>query len=192
MSVRHIGLVLDHLQAAAPVKLVALILADHADSDGICWPSYRRIAGRSCLASRTVRRYVHELIDAGVVSQLRVGHVTTVDGRRLRLTSAYRINADVLAAMPSLLSTGNPSIVAAHGHLEVAGSGQGRWSDTATKPSIEPSSLTVSGVDHVDNSRRADATETPPDLERESGSFRRLGDVLATMGEGCDRAGGGT
>ena len=138
-----------------------------------------------------MRRYVHELIDAGVVSQLRVGHVTTVDGRRLRITSAYRINADALATMPSLLSTGNPCIVAAHDHLEVAGAGQGRWSDTATKPSVEPSSLTVSGVDHVDNSRPADATVTLPGLERENGSFRRLDDVLATMDEGGGRAGGG-
>jgi Helix-turn-helix domain len=191
LSVRHIGLVLDHLQAPPPVKLVALILADHADSDGICWPSYRRIAERSCLAGRTVRRYVHELIDAGVVTQLRVGHVTTVDGRRLRLTSAYRVNADVLAGMPSLLSTGDPCIVASHGHLEVAESGQGRWSDTATKPSVEPSSLTVSGADVVDNSHGGDCSSARFDHKRQNGSLKRLGDVLASMGESSDRASGG-
>ncbi len=64
LSVRHIGLVLDHLEAPAPVKLVALILADHCDADGFCWPSYRRIAERSCLSERSVRRHVHELIES--------------------------------------------------------------------------------------------------------------------------------
>ena len=65
MSVRHIGLVLDHLEAPAPVKLVALVLADHCDSDGFCWPSYRRLAERSCLSERSVRRHVAGLIAAG-------------------------------------------------------------------------------------------------------------------------------
>jgi hypothetical protein len=151
LSVRHIGLVLDHLQASAPVKLVALILADHCDADGFCWPSYRRIAERSCLAERTVRRHVHELMDAGVVTKVRTGHVTTKDGRRLRVTNAYRVNGDALADLPSLLSTVDVCIVAASDHLQLAESGQGRWSGEATKSSLEPSHLTVSPVQPVDN-----------------------------------------
>ena len=86
------------------MKLVALILADHCDADGFCWPSYRRIAERSCLSERSVRRHVHELIERGVVAKVRTGHVTTKDGRRLRVTNAYRVNADALADRPSLLS----------------------------------------------------------------------------------------
>ena len=132
MSVRHIGLVLDHLEAPPPVKLVALILADHADADGFCWPSYRRIAERSCLSERTVRRYVHVLMDAGFVTKVRTGSVTSKSGRRLRTTNAYRIDADALAACPSLLSTDGLCIVAADDHLEVAVSGQCRGSGTAT------------------------------------------------------------
>ena len=73
MSVRHVGLVLDHLEASPGVKLVAMILADHADADGVCWPSYRRVAQRSCLGERTVRRYVRELIERGIVTKLNTG-----------------------------------------------------------------------------------------------------------------------
>lgn len=151
LSVRHIGLVLDHLEAAAPVKLVALILADHCDADGFCWPSYRRLAERSCLSERSVRRHVHELINGGVVTKVRTGHVTTKGGRRLRITNAYRVNADALAGSPSLLSTAEVCIVDSPVHLEVAISGRSRWSGVATKPSGEPSHLTVSAVEDVDN-----------------------------------------
>jgi len=161
MSVKHIGLVLDHLESSAPIKLIALILADHCDADGFCWPSYRRIAERSCLAERTVRRYIHELIDAGVVTKVRTGHVTTKDGRRFRVTNAYRINADVLSALPSLLSTVDVRIVAAHDHLQLAESGHPRGAGKATKSSIEPSCLIVSPVETVDNFD-ASGTSLPP------------------------------
>jgi DNA-binding Lrp family transcriptional regulator len=151
LSVRHIGLVLDHLEAAAPVKLVALILADHCDADGFCWPSYRRIAERSCLSERSVRRHVRELIESGVVAKVRTGCVATKDGRRVRITNAYRLDADALADRPSLLSTAAVSIVDTRDHLQVAIYGRPRWSGLATKPSVEPSLLTVSGVEAVDN-----------------------------------------
>lgn len=151
LSVRHIGLVLDHLEAPAPVKLVALILADHCDADGFCWPSYRRLAERSCLSERSVRRHVHELIAGGIVTKVRTGCVTTKGGRRLRITNAYRVNADALAGRPSLLSTAEVCIVDSPVHLEVAISGRSRWSGVATKPSLEPSHLTVSAVEDVDN-----------------------------------------
>jgi hypothetical protein len=147
------GLVLDHLEAPAPVKLVALILADHADSDGLCWPSYRRIAERACASERSVRRHVAELIASGVVTKLRTGYVTSRDGRRHRVSNAYRIEADALAARPSLLSTDPLWRAAAADHLEVATAVRGRWSPLATKPSGEPSTPTVSPVDGVENAR---------------------------------------
>lgn len=105
MSVRHIGLVLDHLEAEPITKLIALILADHADSDGVCWPSQRRIAERSCVAKRTVRKHVAILIEAGVITKVRGGSVVTQNGERLRITNAYRINQAALETCPSLLKS---------------------------------------------------------------------------------------
>lgn len=139
MSVTHIGLVLDHLNAQPAVKLVALILADHADRDGICWPSYRRIAERSGLAQRSVRRHVRTLKERGVLDKVRSGSIVKSQGRTYRVSNAYRINADALAAMPLLVSTGPCEQLDITDHLEVATVGQTRWTRLTTKPSREPS-----------------------------------------------------
>ena len=104
MSVRHVGLVLDHLEASPGVKLVAMILADHADADGVCWPSYRRVAQRSCLGERTVRRYVRELIERGIVTKLNTGRGPAKGETAGSWTpNLYRIESVALVALPSLL-----------------------------------------------------------------------------------------
>lgn len=206
MSILHMSLVMDHLDAAPAVKLVALILADHADSDGICWPSYRRIAERSCLSERTVRRYVGELVRAGVVRKLKTGGLTSEGGARVWTTNHYRIEAEALAALPSLLK------VVAEGHPEgdgkvvtcgqggrvrpakVVARGRSRGSQAATKPSVEPSlseehSLSETGVSdapsrasRVSAMRDADWQERAEEILAETafpGHYRRLGELLA-------------
>lgn len=104
MSAKLTGLVLEHLDAQPGLKVVAVILADHADHDGICWPSQRRIAKMARLGERSVGRHVRELIEIGVVTKLRQGTVVKgADGRPIRITNAYQLHAEVLAAMPSLV-----------------------------------------------------------------------------------------
>lgn len=97
MSVKHIGLVLDHFNTKdARLKLVAIILADHADSDGLCWPSYRKIAERANIHERSVQRHVKTLIELGIITKLRTGSVTMKDGKVQRLSNAYRVNAHII------------------------------------------------------------------------------------------------
>jgi DNA-binding transcriptional ArsR family regulator len=50
-------------------KLVLLALADHANSDGECWPSMKRIAERSDISPRHVSRAISELIELGLVEK---------------------------------------------------------------------------------------------------------------------------
>ena len=50
-------------------KLVLLALADHANSDGECWPSMKRIAERSDISPRHVSRAINELVDLGLVEK---------------------------------------------------------------------------------------------------------------------------
>lgn len=62
-------------------KLTLLALADHADDDGVCWPSIARIAPKCCQSQRNVRRMIRSL------EQLEQLETTTSIGR----PSRYRI-----------------------------------------------------------------------------------------------------
>ncbi|HGJ5882077.1 helix-turn-helix domain-containing protein [Arsenophonus sp.] len=48
-------------------KLVLLKLADHANDEGICWPSYESIAKQCEISKRTVIRHIAELEKQGLV-----------------------------------------------------------------------------------------------------------------------------
>jgi len=159
MSGKLTGLVLEHLAVKPGVKLTAAILADHADSDGICWPSYRRLAAFAGCDVRTVRRHVAELIALGVVTKLRTGTIVRLpDGRRQRVTNAYRINGGVLQSMPSLtpsrtvqFSPNDLWIGDTDAHLETDTDDRSRGSRVSTKPSRDSSDNNHHDVESVDN-----------------------------------------
>jgi len=71
----------------ASQKLVLLCLADHANDDGVCWPSMPRLAQRSDMKLRNTQRVVHSLIEKGYVEVLEEG------GGRGK-TTVYRIKPD--------------------------------------------------------------------------------------------------
>ncbi|MFS1583614.1 MAG: helix-turn-helix domain-containing protein [Candidatus Arsenophonus phytopathogenicus] len=48
-------------------KLVLLKLADHANDEGVCWPSYESIAKQCEISKRTVMRHIAELEKQGLV-----------------------------------------------------------------------------------------------------------------------------
>ncbi|MGD9676407.1 MAG: helix-turn-helix domain-containing protein, partial [Candidatus Bipolaricaulia bacterium] len=158
--VRHMSLILDCLDAPPPVKLVALILADHADADGYCWPSQRRIAERGRISERSVRRHTLELIELGVLVKVRSAHMTRLDGRLRHVTNAYRMSAEALEALPTLLSMEPPADdeeavsggqTAPDGRPKAVPGGRCGRTPLAAKPSVEPSlseehSLSETGV----------------------------------------------
>lgn len=164
MSAKLTGLVLEHLDAAPGLKVVATILADHADHDGICWPSQRRIAAMSKLTERSVGRHVRELIELGVVTKLRQGTVVkTPDGKALRVTNAYQVHADVLAAMPSLVqratvefSTDDLWRADTSVHLGPDTSVRDRWTPVSTKPPYK---------NHHSNHQSAEPVDNPDSLD---------------------------
>lgn len=139
MSVKHIGLVLDHLRVKPAVKLVAVVLADHADSDGVCWPSYRKIAEKAGCDERTARRHIKTLIELGVVTKLRTGTVMRIGDRTVKVTNAYRVNEDTLRRMslmnPPKLSTPRLGIKDSFDHLQVVKNDTPRGGGLSTKPS---------------------------------------------------------
>ena len=48
-------------------KLVLLALADHADDDGYCFPSIRRISWKTDYSERSVQRIIRKLMRDGIV-----------------------------------------------------------------------------------------------------------------------------
>lgn len=156
MSVTHLGLVLDHLHVKPAVKLVAVVLADHADRDGLCWPSYRRIAERSGLDERTVRRHVKVLLDLGVIEKLRTGTMAQVGDRFVHVTNLYRFNEDRLRRFPMLvsskLSTEGLGISDEFVHPGVVKNTHLGWGQLSTKSSInhQPNRKRSEAVDNSD------------------------------------------
>lgn len=51
-------------------KLVLLKLADNANDDGWCWPSYRHIAEQCELSRSAVRQHVEDLIQMGYIQKI--------------------------------------------------------------------------------------------------------------------------
>ena len=69
MSLEVMNWAWDQPVAKATNKLVLLALADHANADGECWPSMKRIARRSDISTRHVSRAINELIEIGLVEK---------------------------------------------------------------------------------------------------------------------------
>jgi hypothetical protein len=53
----------------ATAKLVLLAIADHANGDGLCWPSMIRIAAMSGVSTRQVSTHVSRLVELGLLAK---------------------------------------------------------------------------------------------------------------------------
>jgi DNA-binding MarR family transcriptional regulator len=65
MSVKIMSLVWDATDISPTEKLMLLSLADHANDEGVCYPSAARLAKKTSLSERSVRSCVKRLSDAG-------------------------------------------------------------------------------------------------------------------------------
>jgi hypothetical protein len=90
MSIRAINWAFS-LSIAPTPKLILIAIADHADDDGVCWPSLERVADKASVNRRTVMRHVEEFAAAGLL---------TLEHRRdeatgLQLPNRYRLKMTV-------------------------------------------------------------------------------------------------
>lgn len=137
MSVKHIGLVLDNFDTKnSTLKLVAIILADHADADGICWPSYKKIAHRANITERSVQRHVKELQELGIIIKLRTGSVIKKEGKTVRVSNLYKFLVGNLQPKEEKLSTDDLGITDTDVYLEDDTAVRYRSTPVSTKPSI--------------------------------------------------------
>jgi hypothetical protein len=128
MSIRYMTLAF-HARVGNPLtKLILVKLADHADDDGTCWPSIRRIAHDAECDERTVRRHIRNLEAAGFLVVERRTH----DG--VNLPSLYRLTFDGVGAERPHPWQSAPRV----GAERPQGWGQSAPLTVNTKPSIQP------------------------------------------------------
>lgn len=114
--------------------LILLVLADHANDDGICWPSATRIATRAKLSERQVRRRIDTLEAQGYIEVERREGKTS----RVRLVSTNPGHQEVTPDTESPLTSGHPH----PGHLGVRPTPDTQVSDEPSgNLQVEPSSL---------------------------------------------------
>lgn len=98
-------------------KLVLLVLADHADDNGFCFPSTATISRRASISERTLTRVLTELEEGGFISRSR-RHLEngnrTSDGYLLRpdQTPIWRVDQppNQEDQPPTVASTGEPPV----------------------------------------------------------------------------------
>lgn len=67
MSVRALTWALDQRTGSPTAKAILMVLADHANEEGECWPSIDRIAHLAETTRRTVQRHLQDLEDKRLV-----------------------------------------------------------------------------------------------------------------------------
>lgn len=72
MSIAAMVTILDHAPASwcSGQRMVAIVIADHVDLDGYCWPGVARIAARSGLSVRQVRKHLTQLEAEGIITRI--------------------------------------------------------------------------------------------------------------------------
>ena len=73
VSIELISQALNESKADGVTKLVLIGLCNHANSDGLCWPSVSRLATYGNCSERTVQRCLAKLVASGEVTVMRKG-----------------------------------------------------------------------------------------------------------------------
>jgi hypothetical protein len=74
MSIKLMSWVLDNSPYEGKGRLVHLVLADHANDQGICWPSQTTIAARAGCSTEHVRVVVKQMVTDGYVQIIEESH----------------------------------------------------------------------------------------------------------------------
>ena len=130
-------------------KLVLLAIADHANDDGIAWPSQGRIAWKTGYKRRNIKRILDELIEDGFLTVMRLGRGrgnSTV--HQLTLQNAPRLSEynadDYYVPFKEKVSVATPNgVKGALGgekvHSEVIKGVLANAPEPSLEPSLEPS-----------------------------------------------------
>ncbi|MFV0449812.1 MAG: helix-turn-helix domain-containing protein [Vibrio sp.] len=88
MSLIHIAKALKTKVGNTTTKFVLVKLADNANDDGVCWPSYNHIADQCEISRRSAMRHVKILVELGLVA------VTYRSGEKGNSSNVFRLKLD--------------------------------------------------------------------------------------------------
>lgn len=97
MSLDVMTAVWKHSEAKGSPLLCLLAMADNADDDGFCFPSYPHLAAKTRMSERQVRRLVTDLLDTDELSLIARG----TQGR----SNEYSLNVAALRAKPAQMGS---------------------------------------------------------------------------------------
>lgn len=177
MSVKVLTHVLEHSQHSGNELLTLIILADHADENGICWPSMDRVGKLIRADERTARRCVKRLEESG---ELRVergrgrGKVNRYQIPIQRTLELFEEKGGNLSgdSLPPIKKGTNQTVKP---DTAVSAEPSGTVS---RKPSTGPSPVAVAFKDYADGIRRRYRVEYPPSAQANgllAGIVRELG-----------------
>ena len=168
-------------------KLVLMALADHANADGECWPSMKKIAQRSGITPRQVSTHIMRLEELGLVtkaSRRRYGGQFRGWDYRVNLHRKQDTSGSVLP-----VTSGSPASSPAEAGFRSEPSGNRQVEPVAAAPrKTDPlfdTMLAVCGIDPATLTRTArgavnkalkelrEIGATPADLEAKAAAYRK-------------------
>lgn len=122
--------------------LMMLALADHANDEGVCWPSVSRLATRARLSERQAQRVLHKLADKGYIRVVVRGdgrgrttlYILTLKGDTVSPIEPEK--DDILSPIPEKRVTSRAKRVTSR-----AQKGDIAMSPEPLEPSLEPSMI---------------------------------------------------
>ncbi|EGQ8175198.1 helix-turn-helix domain-containing protein [Vibrio vulnificus] len=144
MSVKVMSYVWDIPSFKGSDKLVMLCLADHADDQGICWPSIDTISRKSGVSATTVKSTLKKLESGNWIAK-KNRFKTAETGRLVRANNQYQLNVYLLkktADEQTDFEQTNFDHSKFEQTREPQGVGQnstGGGSESGYKPSVDPS-----------------------------------------------------
>lgn len=101
MSVKVMSWVWEHSPYRGVQLLVHLALADHANDDGIAWPSVNRLADKARCDRRYVQRTIEQMKTDGTVELKKGGGVVkNHNGEPVYLSNVYQLRGGWTDAIP--------------------------------------------------------------------------------------------
>jgi len=95
VSIELISQALNESTADGVTKLILIGLCNHANSDGLCWPSVSRLATYGNCSERTVQRCLAKLVASGEVAVMRKGGGRSATHYQIMLRERKDLRGDI-------------------------------------------------------------------------------------------------